>query len=207
MTWNCIKLWRYVSIEGQGHFLILTQSQLHMKLKTGFSQKSLGQSKPNFICKLSGSRKWKFFDMMLVTWPKWLPRPYMEKPFKNLPLWIRWTDFHKTWYVALMTPAYHNLFKWWPWVDPLPILWQGQICELRLFYRKNWKLLIFQNCWSLWPEIYWDKEHMWVLKVKVISWPWPKVILHLKTKTGFSQKPLGQSKLNFICKLSGSRKW
>ena len=79
VTWNCIKLWTYVSIEGQGHFLALTQRQLHLKLKTGFSQKPLGQIKPNFICKLSGSRKWKFIDMMLVTWPKWLPRPYMKK--------------------------------------------------------------------------------------------------------------------------------
>ena len=43
------------------------------------------------------------------------PMPiYGKKPFKNLPLW---NDFHKTWYVALVTPAHHNLFKWWPWVD------------------------------------------------------------------------------------------
>ena len=69
------------------------------------------------ICKLIGSRKRKFIDMMLVTWPKWLPRPYMVKTFKNLPLWNRWTDFHKTWNVALVTPVHHNLFKWWPWVD------------------------------------------------------------------------------------------
>ena len=83
VTWNCIKLWRYVSIEGQGHLLTLTQSQLYMKLKTGFSQKPLGQSKPNFICKLSGSRKWKFIHMLLVTWPKWLPRPYMVKTLQK----------------------------------------------------------------------------------------------------------------------------
>ena len=82
VTWNCIKLWRYVSIEGQGHFLTLTQSQLHMKLKTGFSQNPLGQSKPNFICKLSGSRKWKFIDMMLVTWPRWPPPIYGKNPSK-----------------------------------------------------------------------------------------------------------------------------
>ena len=83
VTCNCIKLWRHVSLEGQGHFLTLTQSQLHMKLQTGFSQIPLGQSKPNFICKLSGSRKWKFIDMMLVTWPKWLPRPDMVKTLQK----------------------------------------------------------------------------------------------------------------------------
>ena len=77
------KKWRHVSIEGQGHFLTLTQSQLHMKLQTAFSQIPLGQSKPNFICKLSGLRKWKFIDMMLVTWPKWPPLPYMVKTLQK----------------------------------------------------------------------------------------------------------------------------
>ena len=80
---NCIKLWTYVSIEGQGHSLTLTQSQLYMKLKTGFSQKPLSQSKPNFIYKLSGTRKWKFIDMMLVTWSRWLPCPYMVKTLQK----------------------------------------------------------------------------------------------------------------------------
>ena len=75
-TWNQLKKWTNVSIEGQGHFLTLAQGHLHTKLKICFSQKPLGQSKPNFICKLSGTRKWKFIDMMLVTWPRWLPCPY-----------------------------------------------------------------------------------------------------------------------------------
>ena len=168
MTWNCLKLWRYASIEGQGHFLTLTQSQLHMKLKTGFSQKPLGQSKPNFTCKLSGSRKWKFIDMMLVTWPKWLPRPYMVKtlqkssslePVDRFPqnLVCSIDDSCPSWFVQMMTLG-------WPW----PILWRGQIWYLRLFYRKKWKLLIFQNYCSLWPETYWDDEDLGVLKVKVI---------------------------------------
>ena len=49
------------------HFSTLAQGLLHTKHKTCFSQKPLGQSKPNFICKLSGTRKRKFIDMMLVT--------------------------------------------------------------------------------------------------------------------------------------------
>ena len=42
---NWLSLWRYVSIEGQGrqgHFLTLAKGHLHMKIKTCFSQKSLG---------------------------------------------------------------------------------------------------------------------------------------------------------------------
>ena len=83
VTWKQLKKWTYVSIEGQGHFLTLSQGHLHTKLKTGFSQKPLGQSKPNFICKLSGTRKWKFIDMMLVTWSRWLPCPYMVKTLQK----------------------------------------------------------------------------------------------------------------------------
>ena len=32
---------RYVSIEGQGHFLTLAQGRVHTKIRTGFSQKLL----------------------------------------------------------------------------------------------------------------------------------------------------------------------
>ena len=42
--------------------------------------------------------------------------PIYGKNLKNL-LRNRWTDFHETWYVALVTPACHSLFKLWPWVD------------------------------------------------------------------------------------------
>ena len=33
------------------------------------------------------------------------------KPFKNLPLGNRQTDFHETWYVASSTPSDFSLFK------------------------------------------------------------------------------------------------
>ena len=46
-----------VSIEGQGHFLTLAQGRVHTKIKTGFSQKLLCSSEPNFVRKLSGTRK------------------------------------------------------------------------------------------------------------------------------------------------------
>ena len=36
--------------------------------------------------------------------------PIYGKNLKNLLL-NRWTDFHKTWYVALGTPAHHCLYK------------------------------------------------------------------------------------------------
>ena len=153
VTWNQLKKWTYVSIEGQGHFLTLAQGHLHTKLKTCFSQKPLSQSKPIFICKLSGTRKLKFIGMMLVTWPKWLPCPHMVKtlqkssslePVDRFPwnLVCSIDDSCPSRFVQMMILG-------WPW----PILRQDQIWYRRLFYRKKWKLLIFQNICSLWPEI------------------------------------------------------
>ena len=40
---------RYVSIEGHGHFLTLAQGRVHTKIQTGFSQKLLYRSEPNFV--------------------------------------------------------------------------------------------------------------------------------------------------------------
>ena len=44
---------QYVSIEGQGHFLTLAQGCVHTKFQTGFSQKLLCRSEPNFLAHLS----------------------------------------------------------------------------------------------------------------------------------------------------------
>ena len=38
-----------VSIEGQGHFLTLAKGRVHTKIQTGFSQKLLCRSEPNFV--------------------------------------------------------------------------------------------------------------------------------------------------------------
>ena len=40
---------RYVSIEGQGHFLTLAQGRVHTKIQTEYSQKLLYRSEPNFV--------------------------------------------------------------------------------------------------------------------------------------------------------------
>ena len=40
---------RYVSIEGQGHFLTVAHGRLHTKIQTGFAQKLLYRSEPNFV--------------------------------------------------------------------------------------------------------------------------------------------------------------
>ena len=54
---HLIEFMKFVSIEGQGHFLTLAQGCVHTKIKTGFSQGLLCSSEPNFVRKLSGTRK------------------------------------------------------------------------------------------------------------------------------------------------------
>ena len=40
---------RYVTIEGQGHFLTLALGRVHTKIQTGFNQKLLYRSEQNFV--------------------------------------------------------------------------------------------------------------------------------------------------------------
>ena len=47
---------------------------------------------------------------------------------------------------------------------------------------------------------------MWILKVKVISWPWPKVIYIWKLKLAFLRNHLANQSQIFICKHSGTSK-
>ena len=44
-------------IDGHGHLFTLAQGNLHIKIKTRFSQTPLGYFEPNFVCNLSGTRR------------------------------------------------------------------------------------------------------------------------------------------------------
>ena len=81
-----------------------------------------------------------------------------------------------------MTPAHHSLFKWWLYVD------------LDLFYSKvkfgNIGLSIgkSENCWFFRTFAACDLKPIEIMKiceVKIISWPWPKVIYIWKLKLAF----------------------
>ena len=108
-----------------------------------------------------------------------------SKPWKNLLLQNHWANCLETWHVASEYVVLQNLYKSWPLVDLDLFYSKVNQGSLMLFYRKKWKLLIFQNYCSLWLLTAWDNEDMWVLKVKVISWPWPKVIYIQNLKLAF----------------------
>ena len=150
VTWNVVDTdnqltsWRYVSIEGQG--------RVHTKIQTGFPQKLLGHSEINFVWKLSGTRKWKSDDMMLLTWPRRPPCPYMVKTLQKPHLQNLRADFHETWYVASGTPAHHSICKWWPWSDLDLFYGKVKFGNLGFSIEKVKTVFFIRNYWSLWPE-------------------------------------------------------
>ena len=54
---HLIEYMKIMRIEGQGHFLTLAQGRAHTKIQNGFPQTLLCRSEPNFVLKLSGTRK------------------------------------------------------------------------------------------------------------------------------------------------------
>ena len=103
----------------------------------------------------------------------------------------RQADFHETWYVASGFQAHHSLFKWWPWSDLDLFYGKVKFGNLAFSIGKSGNNGFFINYWSLWPDSWliqtanWLHKGMWVLKVKVISWPWPKVVYIQKFKPNF----------------------
>ena len=62
------------------------------EIKISFSQKPLGHFELDFVRRLAGTRKWKFLYMMLVTWQRWMPSPYMIKTHQksSFPELVDW---------------------------------------------------------------------------------------------------------------------
>ena len=165
-----------MSIKGQDHSLTLVNGHSEFKVKTCFSQKQLGDLEPKFIWKLEGEWEWKFIQMSWVTWPTWLPCPYMVKALKNLLLQNQLTNDLETWYVASCMGVLPKLLKLWPWVDLGPFYAKVKFGYIGFFYGKKWKLILFGNYCSLGSQsclkhfAKWVNEVEWVLKVKVILW-------------------------------------
>ena len=78
--------------------------------------KHLGNHLANHSQISHGASLWwgngSLLKMILVTWPRWLPCPYMVKTFKIL--WHRSANINETWYTALGTRVLSSLLKWWP---------------------------------------------------------------------------------------------
>ena len=62
--------------------------------------------------------EWKFAQMVLVTWPRWLSCPCMVKTLKNLLFWNQKADDLETCYASSGARSLPSLLKLWSWVDP-----------------------------------------------------------------------------------------
>ena len=128
-----------------------------------------------------------FVQIVLITWPRWLPCLYMVKTFKNLLLQNRMPKIIETWYVALGTTKFVQMMiqvDLWPSYAKVRF---GSLC----FSIVDVLETIAENETK---QIY---EDMNVFDVKVILWPWSKVT-QISSFSAFSkifsQKPLCQSK-------------
>ena len=94
--------------------------------------------------------------------------PIYAKNLKNLLFQNQLIDDLETWYVALSMGVLPRSFKLWPWID------------LDLFYIKvKFGYIGFcmgESEFFFLHSAKWVNEVEWVSKVKVILWPWPKVI-------------------------------
>ena len=58
-------------------------SSVRQHFQTSSPLKPLGQLNSNFIWRLLRTREQKFVQMILVTWPRWPPCPYIVKTLKK----------------------------------------------------------------------------------------------------------------------------
>ena len=129
--------------------------------------------------------------MVLVTWPRWPPCPYMVKTIKNLLLQNQLTNDLETWYVALCMWGLPRLFKLSPWVGFDPFYAKVKFDHIGFCMGKSENYFIFRSYCSLRSEsclkhlAKWVYEVGWVSKVKVILWPWSKVTQISKLKLVF----------------------
>ena len=128
-----------------GSIIDVHPRSLRFTFSNFFSLEIFRPIEANFMCSLHGIGEWKFVQMVYVTWPVWPPCPSMVKTFRNLLPWNQKANDLERWYAASGTRVLPNLFKWWPWVDPRPILRQGQIWSIMLLYGKKVKLELSED--------------------------------------------------------------
>ena len=132
-----------MSIKGQSHSLILVKGHSDFKVKTCFSQKTVGQFGTKVHMKAWGGIGIKIYINELghitnmATMPiygKNLKKSSSPEPIDRWP----WNLVCSIVY-GISTKVVQIMTLGWPW----SILRQGQIWSHRLLYEKNWKLFIF----------------------------------------------------------------
>ena len=136
-TWTCI------NIKGQGHSLTLVQGHSDSTFSNFFSLETARLIEAKFHVE----PPWDGGMKVNVTWPRWPPRQYMVKTFKNLPFGNQNADDLETWYAASSTTKFVQMMSLgWPW----PVLLQGQVWSPILLWENVKTIHFFRNHCSLW---------------------------------------------------------
>ena len=115
----------------------------------------------------------------------------MVKTLKKNLLQNQLTDDLEIWYVALCMSVLPRLFKLFPWVDLDSFYAKVKFGHIGFCMGKSENYLFFRNYCSLRSQsclkhsAKWVYEVRWVSGVKVILWPWSKVIQISKLKLVF----------------------
>ena len=124
-------------------------SGVRKHFQTSSPLKLPGQLNSYFIWRLLRMGERKFVQMVLVTWPRWPPHPYMVKNLQkssSLEPEGQWPwDLVCSIGVVGPTKFVQMMILGWPW----PTYRQGQICFLLHLNGKISEKLIFWKMWKL----------------------------------------------------------
>ena len=117
--------------------------------------KSLSQCCSNFIWSLLRVEKRKIAKMVEVRWPRWLPRPYMVKPFKDLLLQNRECLRAEPLHESLGTGGLPKSLKELSYVDVWPFYGKSSLLPYAFVWEKPLKIFFFKTEHALWglPKI------------------------------------------------------
>ena len=107
--------------------------------------KPLSQFCSNFIWNLLRVGERKIAKMVAARWPRWLPRPYMVKTFKNLLLQNRECLGAEPLQVSSGTGGLPKLLKELSYVDVRPFYSKVKFASLCICMGKTFKNLLLQN--------------------------------------------------------------
>ena len=105
----------------------------------------LGQFCSNFIWSLLRVGERKITKIVAVHWPRWPPRPYMEKTFKNLLLQNRECLWAEPLQESSGTEGLLKLLKELSYIDVWPFYGKFKFASLCICMGKTFKNLLLQN--------------------------------------------------------------
>ena len=178
----------------------------------------LSQFHSNFIWSLLRVGERKIAKLVAVRWPRWLPRPYMVKTFKNLLLQNRVCLGAEPLQESSGTGGLPKLLKKLSYFDVLPFYGKVKFASLCICMGKTFKNLLLQNRVCLMAEslhiFFGNRRATKIAKIMVVHWHltfftvrsillpyafvWEKCS---EFQTTSPLEPLGQFCSNFIWRL------